>query len=47
MKTAKQMTYVHPECVLLDIMTEGLLCSSVEDAQNTILDFEKIDGSWD
>lgn len=46
MKTERPITYLHPECVCLDIMTEGLLCSSLEGAENTIIDFETVPGSW-
>lgn len=44
----KSSTYLTPECTIIDIRQEGILCSSQGSDNNgfTIDDYEKVEGSW-
>ena len=44
----KSSTYLTPECAIIDIRQEGILCSSQGSDNNgfTIDDYEKVEGSW-
>lgn len=45
MKT-QELSYCPPKCVQADLVQEGVLCASSDDA-SSILDFEVLPGTWD
>lgn len=45
MKT-QELSYCPPQCVLLDLIQEGVLCASSDD-ESSIFDFEVLPGTWD
>lgn len=42
----EELSYCPPTCVQMDMIQEGVLCSSPDD-ESSILDFDKIPGDWD
>ena len=44
----KSLNYLTPECIMIDIRLEGILCTSQDNDNNgfTIEDYEKLPGSW-
>lgn len=44
----KSSTYLTPECMVIYIQMEGVMCASQEPDNDgfTIVDFNKLSGSW-
>ena len=44
----KNSTYLTPECTLIDIRLEGVLCASQDNGIDGFIidDYEKLPGSW-
>ena len=45
MKT-QELSYCPPMCVQMDLIQEGVLCSSPDD-ESSITDFDLLPGTWD
>lgn len=42
----KVLSYCPPMCVQMDLVQEGVLCSSLDD-KSSITDFELLPGTWE
>lgn len=42
----KELSYCPPTCVQMDLIQEGVLCSSPDD-ESSINDFDVSSGTWD
>lgn len=43
----QELSYCPPRCVQMDLIQEGVLCTSSDEDKSSISDFELLPGTWE